>query len=49
MNGFGDIKNGKGEFNTEYDYLSSWLDLNNLSNKMFRNYDLKFLKKIEIY
>ena len=41
MNGFGDIKNGKGEFSTEYDYLFSWLDLNNLSNKMFKNYDLK--------
>ena len=28
LEGFGEIKNGKGEYNTEYEYLFSWLDLN---------------------
>ena len=41
MNGFGDIKDGRGEYDSEYDYLFSWLNLNDLSNKMFKNYDLK--------
>ena len=41
MDGYGEIINGKGQYDKEYDYLFSWLDFNNLNNKMFKNYNIK--------
>ena len=41
MNGFGEIIDEKGQYDKEYDYLFSWLDIYNLNNKMFKNYNIK--------
>ena len=41
LEGFGEIKNGKGEYNSEYDYLFSWLDLN-------KNSKFDILKKYNV-
>lgn len=47
LNGFGDIKNGKGEFKTEYEYLFSWLNLDkNKNNVLLNKYNFEtFFKK----
>lgn len=51
LNGFGEIKNGKGEHKREYEYLFSWLNLdknknNNLLEKY--NFELFFKENLEI-
>ena len=41
MEGFGEIKNDKGEYKTESEYLFSWLNLNNSNHKILKNFNLK--------
>ena len=41
MEGFGEIKNYKGEYKTESEYLFSWLNLNNSNHKILKNFNLK--------
>ena len=41
MEGFGEIKNNKGEYQTESEYLFSWLNLNNSNHKILKNLNLK--------
>ena len=51
LEGFGEIKKGKGEYKTEYDYLFSWLNFDkNKNNNLLEKYNFEafFKENIEI-
>ena len=50
LEGFGEIKNGKGEYKNEYDYLFSWLDLNkNSKYDILKKYNFNEIFKKNMY
>ena len=49
LNGFGEIKEGKGEYNREYEYLFSWLNFDkNKNNDLLNKYNFHFFFKENI-